>query len=49
MVTSRKKQRDDYLNSYVPSQDRKTPISVTPSPSVVTKPVTNQTFNEDFP
>ena len=49
MVTSRRTQRESYMNSYTPSQDRKTPISITPSPSAVTKPVTNQTFNEDFP
>ena len=49
MVTSRRTQRESYIGNYTPSQDRKTPISTSPTPFAVTKPVTNQTFNEDYP
>ncbi len=49
MVTSRRTQRESYIGNYTPSQDRKTPISTSPTPFAVTKPVTNQTFNENYP
>ena len=37
------------MNSYIPSQERKTAVSISPTPSAITKPVTNQTFNEEYP
>ena len=49
MVTSRRTQKEGYMNSYIPSQERKTAVSISPTPSAITKPVTNQTFNEEYP
>lgn len=49
MVTSRRTQKEGYMNSYIPSQERKTAVSISPTPSAITKPVTNQTFDEEYP